>query len=534
MAIILHILKKDLRATWNALAVASIILILHVIGAQFAASSLGNYQWRPFGVVSLLILLLMLYLNIIGIVDRLIHEDSLIGTSSFWMTRPISRNSLFWAKGLYIFLFLVLVPIAVDFILLLHFGMKSFQVFPFLFTLLAAHLAIICTFVCLAAITPNRKFFALVAPITLICLVLAEIQMDSFDWRRGWISAFTIFAPLLLSVMFGVSAHQFLTRKTKRSIALMIGGFVTVWLGCLFFNWAHRPLGTQSSIDATLLVNFVPMNKAYLPSYENATRPFSNNPLNRPISANVVLQGLAVSEEVMLTHVNGQLDFQTGERILYTGKGYGQNYGIDKTTQTLLPGFQLKGFFQDLPVEVLSVSESQYKELCNRGGIYTGEAQFNVYRDAIVSEVRLIKGARIIFGQNPISIMTVAVERNPAPVPHLSVYLESIGLKLETDRNDEFYFCVLNRTHLQFVPFTYDASPLSYLELLIVPGIDLGHLGSHLQFYIPMVDRLPLLSLDDAWMADAHLVVIHRDYIGQISRKFEIKNFRMADYVSDN
>lgn len=516
MAVVLHILKRDFRASWIFLCVVFAFLVLQLSPLCHAPS--WEYFVRTYG--SVFSSLEGLYLIIMVIVVRLIQEDSLVGTSAFWMTRPISRKSLLLAKGLFVFLFLVLVPVAVDFALLFHFGMKSFQVLPFLFTVLAIHLTIICTFVSLAAVTPNWQSCAVLATVALICLFLANNRPAIPDWRYGWITGFTISVLLLFSVTLGVSIHQFLTRKTIRSVALLIAGFALVWLSFQFSIWeasAHHSFRTQSSVDGTLSVNLVPVNKAdYFPM----------NPLNRSISAVLVLQGIAAPEEVVLTHVDSQLDFQNGERISYT-RDNSITYGGNIATQALLPGLKsISPFIFNPSFELLSINESKYKELCNRVGTYTGEAQFNVYRDAIVSEVPLIKGAQIRFDPNPIYIANVEFERE---IGRLSVFLEYMGLQINTDRDDEFIFCVLNRAHSQMMPCViYTTS--GFIHLMIIPGIDLMHWETNLQYYAPNPSGKPVSILDDAWLADARLVAIHRDYVGRFSRKFEIKNFRMADY----
>jgi len=113
----------------------------------------------------------------------------------------------------------------------------------------------------------------------------------------------------------------------------------------------------------------------------------------------------------------------------------------------------------------------------------------------------------------------------------LVVSLEYEGLKINSDRNDEFFFCVLNRERSQMIPQTLFvwSGPI---QLPMLPGIDLMHWGSKCQYYAPKeVTGSSVPIMDDAWLADAHFVVIHRDYVAQISKKFQIQNFRMADYT---
>jgi ABC-type transport system involved in multi-copper enzyme maturation permease subunit len=179
MAVILHILKRDLRASWIFLCVMMAFLVLRVVQLWPALSQdyFSGAQHFPFSMLNPIVL----YLILVPIIVRLIHEDSLVGTSAFWMTRPISRNSLLLAKGLFVFLFLVVVPLAANIVLLFHFGMKSSQALPFLLTILAIHLAIICVFASLAVVTPNWSHFVAAA------IAAVAYQFVANNWcHRTW------------------------------------------------------------------------------------------------------------------------------------------------------------------------------------------------------------------------------------------------------------------------------------------------------------------------------------------------------------
>jgi hypothetical protein len=528
MAAILHILKRDIRASWILLCAASAFLVFQVVRLWQALSPENleelyfpfSFHFSPLGV-------LVMYLIFVAIIVRLIHEDPLVGTSAFWLTRPISRKSLLLAKGLFVFLFLVIVPVAMNLILLFHFGMKSSQVLPFLFTMLAIHLAIICALASLAVVTPNWPSFIVAAIGGLACQFVANNWLEIRSRQNEWISSLMLFGLLLLCLTFSVVVHQYLTRKTLRSVVLLISGFVFVWLSCHFYIWdafAPVPFRSHNSDSIASSIELVPTTKANEVRIIGSVQTYA---LSRPILGTLDLRNIPVPDQVVLARLSGRLNYPNGEKLLYAQEDR-VNYGIPKALQSLLPGFEWINLgILNPQVTFLSVSKYAYKKLATLAGTYTGEAQLDVYRSAIVSEIPLISGGQINIDRNPITIRDVEYNRE---IGNIAVNMESQGLTTNTD-DDEYTFCVLNRARRQAFRTTIGRFVLD--ENLILFGVDLAHKRWSLNFTQPRINGTPTSVLDEAWLAGASLVIIKRDFVGSLSRKFEIKNFRMADYSPD-
>jgi ABC-type sugar transport system ATPase subunit len=92
-------------------------------------------------------------------------------------------------------------------------------------------------------------------------------------------------------------------------------------------------------------------------------------------------------------------------------------------------------------------------------------------------------------------------------------------------------FCLLNRARRQAFLLT----PSSYVldQSLIMFGVSLVYQSWNPNFIMPLLNSRPISTIDNGWLAGANMVVIKRNFVGHISRKFEIKNFRMADYSPD-
>ena len=94
MGLILHHLKKDIRCLRLLLSLWFLLLLLNSLLMRsgldrFTVTSEGS---KP-GHRSLDPLCLQQLLQL-AIVAQLVHADGLAGTTSFWLTRPISRKEL--------------------------------------------------------------------------------------------------------------------------------------------------------------------------------------------------------------------------------------------------------------------------------------------------------------------------------------------------------------------------------------------------------------------------------------------------------
>jgi hypothetical protein len=525
MAAILHILKRDIRATWIYLCVIAAFLVYQMV-ELWQTMAPGNFEMPfSFSFRYSTIGAAVLSLIVIAITVRLIHEDSLVGTSAFWLTRPISRKSLLLAKGLYILLFLVIIPFSINFILLLHFGIKPSQVIPFSFTILVIQLTVICVFASLAAVTPNWPSFIAAALGAVIWQFVANDWLVIRNRPNEWISDTMLFGLLLLCLTFSIVVHQYLTRKTLRSSVLLISGYALVWLSCHFYIWdvfAPAPFRSHSSVASS--VEIAPITKPDAIITYSSVRSF---PLTRPIEGTLNLQNIPAREQIVLTHLAGKLEYPNGKRLSYSADN-GVSYGVPGALQALLPGFEwIDTGIHPTRVAFLSVYEPTYKNLATVEGTYTGKAQFDIYQNAIISEAPLVSGNQINIDQNPVTIRDV---ENHPEIGNVVVHMESLGLTSEINNND-FKFCLLNRSRRQ--AFLLDPHSFSLDQSLILFGVRLVYQSWDPNFMVPLLNGRPISTIDNAWLAGANMVVIKRNFVGRLSRKFEIKSFRMADYSSD-
>lgn len=155
MSQIVHIFRKDCRRLWPTIAAVLVFTFLHGYGDTLNFGGAGvAFGLSPYVLLYILVGLSGLFLPILLflLVVSVIHEESLVGSDEFWVTRPYSRRSLALEKLLFVVLWVFLPMLLHDLILIRYFGFpfssafglllwKNFQ-FGF-FLLAAAALAVL-------------------------------------------------------------------------------------------------------------------------------------------------------------------------------------------------------------------------------------------------------------------------------------------------------------------------------------------------------------------------------------------------------
>ena len=225
MSLILHIVRKDFRhtrallVTWFSIAFLPFALLATVEQALVVP------------VISQLFLALEIPVRA-AVISRLVHSDATVGTSAFWLSRPISGGTLLSSKTILIALLVILPLIALNLI----FGDPSptatefFLSPPYISTLF---------FMMLAVVTPNLARMAGLGAIigggTLGGIVLTAQLARHLDGRIA-IDETVAGGVTIVGICVAVICHQYLTRRTKRSLVIAFSG-IPVLLLLLTARW---------------------------------------------------------------------------------------------------------------------------------------------------------------------------------------------------------------------------------------------------------------------------------------------------------
>ncbi len=256
---ILHTVRKDLCAQHFHLILWGCLLLLYVALVGFWDGS------RPAGatfatlIVQLLPIVVMVYGLAIAVV--LIHEDPVVGTSAFWVTRAVRGPSLLFAKAIEIAAMLGLWLLG-DLLVLVAKGAPNHAGYLG-FSFASGLLPVILVALVIAALVPNISRFLLTIALLTVGFVVVAMLLNLVG---GWfqdpdqtervsktvgqrLSAQLVGAAIASLGALAVLAWQFITRRTGISIAatLITGAGACIALASWSHDFIPRLAGGENS-----------------------------------------------------------------------------------------------------------------------------------------------------------------------------------------------------------------------------------------------------------------------------------------------
>jgi len=226
-----HIFRKDCRHLWSNIAAVLVMIALHGYGAtvQLPTGSALGLSPRTLLLMLAGLSTLLLPVALFLLVVSVIHEESLVGSDHFWLTRPYSRRRLFLEKLLFVLVWAVLPMLLHDVVLVRYFGFSLSSAFGLLlwksaqlvfFLVVAAALAV------LSASVGRAVVLGFAAVLLTLFTLYAVLQNSGVAT-----SAIYVFRALLLLAAVGALAVvAFQYRFRIASVAGAIG--VAVILAC--------------------------------------------------------------------------------------------------------------------------------------------------------------------------------------------------------------------------------------------------------------------------------------------------------------
>lgn len=245
MSLILHLIRKDFRQSRLMIGIWYPILILAVASdAKMELLLDGSeptwdipwkieYQSALLSSVTGLLILLDIVMRA-AIVSKLVHEDSVVGSTAFWLSLPVSAGRLLANKAILLVLAMAVPPIVVRLAVTYQLGsspgtLTEFIVSPVLKTAFLMMLAVLTP-----SLTKMAVLGAIMAGVATVWFVglswLAMLLVWDFDYEPG-----LTFVPLwgwgpLLMGCISVICHQYLTLRTKRSLVIALSGIPVLLL----------------------------------------------------------------------------------------------------------------------------------------------------------------------------------------------------------------------------------------------------------------------------------------------------------------
>jgi hypothetical protein len=257
-----HIVRKDLRRfAWPVAAWLGL--------SGIAAAGMGMSAWVPEKVLmaeaaewlrglrsSMMLVAVVGTSAVVLLAGALVHEDRVVGSTSFWLTRPMAGGRLLRAKLLAALLLLVVAPALAGVPLWWWAGFSGEEVGRALLGSLQGSAAFALVAVALAALTANIGQFAFAALTTgglttLVLLVLPSVWERGLGFDEALATQAWVVLGSALAFAVGVLIWQYRTRRTRVGWAVWLIALGWVAVVRLFWVWDLNGVIERGAASAT-------------------------------------------------------------------------------------------------------------------------------------------------------------------------------------------------------------------------------------------------------------------------------------------
>ena len=563
MNLTLHLIANDFRylrlylSLWSGLVILQAVLIgafpQHAPGEWRGILSLSSLSW-PLAILKVCLLTV--------IVSQLVQKDSTVGSTAFWLSRPIAAKRLLASKLIFLLVAVVLPVLVVEIFLLSVRGVIPEDILRSVPQIVFLHILPVAVAMMLASVTSNLPRLIFLGVIALVALPLLWFVLSYlFTAVSGTVTVENDDVPLtmpipppsyssfligILLVLVGTSgavvAHQYLTRRTMLSRALFFSGVLVALLSMGF--WSRHIWETESGSDSGILdptqvatriegksLVFAPVTES-LPVFDLAGEkkmllrgdialddfPPGVVVLPAQISANLVLP----SGESLARHVShGSYAFMATfpfgpDRRLTREKA--ESLGQTLGDVEFLDGGQMWG---DGPPELFAISDDLYERYKGVRTVYSAEVDYLVQKDEITT-MRLEQGHRFERGSDRVEILSVDESYRGG----LTVLISESTHKLMGDGRKDVVYLLINTSRGQALLglwYSMESDSMSSPPLLsfIFPMLAVSRLK--LQFDPPR-DGPPI---DPGWFQGAELIRVETRDLGWFSKSIQMEGFVM-------
>jgi hypothetical protein len=539
MKLILHILWKDIRQLrwllllWYGLSVLQIV----IVSIQYPAMSFFDPSLAILNSL-MLGLQFLAFATLLLLISRLVQEDSLTGTTAFWMTRPISRQTLLTAKFLFVFGILILPMTLLDACMLLYNQVTIKDAVIILGeTLLTQKLVWCFLIMALASLTPNLSRLAIACillAVLLVALLYVSINLNILFAVEQ--SAVLLMSTVAIVFSLIIIIHQFLTRKTVRSASIVVIGAL-FWITAAqlipvnFFAVQDDPVNPavfdSSPVELTLAGHLV-YNSYYTllggRSFFYGGFIFSNVEKGfflQPVSAHT---SLAFSDGVTLTHhpnnYTRQVIFhQMPEKIPTT-----LTRNLESTLgniRILNPGEDTTNVIRTL--QLFALDNSLYQKYRNQPGVLKTKVKVQVSKYRIAAELPLRVGSRLDRGSSHFTITNIERSPDGIAVTMNDKYPDTIFVNNQLKRS---YTLLVNRDTKQALMGRQErGGSYSFVSRIPPNKFPFSTINNTRTYNPPDGSGI---RIDDSWLRNAKILLIDKVILGTFEKELEVENFRMS------
>ena len=248
-----HIIGKDIRdprlllplVGWWSIAILQVLLISIFPGLPPTLPAIEMMSGVFLAGLAWLLAALDLGLLVL-IVSQLVQRDSTVGSTAFWLSRPVSGGRLLAGKSLLLLLLVILPVLGAQVLLLLFNGVTLYDAFRSVPQIVVLQVLVLSVLMMLACLTPNLQRMLFLGIIAAVGLATLQYTFRFYLVRSLWDSslydsAAIGFSLFLLAIAVTVVCHQYLTRRTKRTLILASSLVPGLFLFLALWPWDFWP-----------------------------------------------------------------------------------------------------------------------------------------------------------------------------------------------------------------------------------------------------------------------------------------------------
>ncbi len=551
MKLVWHIVRKDFRrlrlylAGWLGLVI--LMLIVTGIGPHLQErTQVLLFFMGPLLPVAKIFLVAL-------IVSSLVQNDTPVGSTAFWLSRPVSGGTLLVSKTLFLVVTLILPTVAVEAIFLCFHGVTGHDLLRSLPDGLFWQLLTIAVFMIPASLTRNLPRMFLLGFLFFVASVcsygMVSLVLRYYRYERGFFPPLTLqtsswigLCLCFLVVAGAIIGHQYVTRRTRISLILVFLGMFLCCVSGQLWTWDFVALAQR--LDKGILdpgqvtARIDEQSLSFRREGYRTVRRHKQLVLHGKILVGSPPPGLVVIPERIVSHASfwpknkPYIDEHRNPyvRVEVPRWADGIEPSVHQGRVETLSGYLGAVRFLDAerhavaeyhPV-LMEIWDDKYESHASSSAVLSADVDFVVQQDVITS-IRLEPGAHYDRGSDHAEILQVATSSSG-----VTIQLKESRHRLVHDHGKSRRYVLHNPSKREaLLGDEYSISPLDFSMWSLLPPMA----------YFPPVLKVSLSTLsfespgdspvDSDWFGNAELVRIETMTLGRFSKSIRLDDFVM-------
>ena len=578
MNLTLHLIGRDFHYPYLLLSLAgwwALVILQGVLIGTFAPLPHQSFAFEMMSQVFLSLLVWLVAILKIAllalIVSQLVQKDSMVGSTAFWLSRPISGSRLLASKFFFLVLTVILPALLAEVLLLLFHGVTFYDTLRSIPQIVLLQVFVAVVLMMLAALTPNLPRFILLGILAAVGLalvqytfwlffywlrhyahqsqqrglllytldVLRHLNQDSSLYASGVIGYLLFFIALAGIVV----CHQYRTQRTKRSMILASSVFPGLLLFLSFWTWdfwslEHPPpkaILNPERVTARIERKSLKFHRSDYPGRDKrlflqGEVAVDNLPPNLVVLPARISANLFAASGVTLDQHRSDIsymfrNFSPGSRHFSDPRWHQVKAALLAQSLGGVKFLNPERIGKRPPPELFAIGSEVYGRHKGDRTNYSAEVDFLVQRDEI-TRMRLEPGVRYDRGSDHAEILAVNPQSYRSPEHGFTIQLSESTHRLTLDGSTVIRYLLINSSRGEallgqrsFIGFDSLSSPVLFSDSFQMLQVRRPSLSFDLPPDGPAVD--------ETWLEGAELVRIETTHLGMFSKTMRIEDFVM-------